>query len=301
VRHLCHETIFAQASNGYRVAPVVDSEDTTRTEPPLTFGEPPQVDLSKANPARMYDYYLGGAHNFAVDREAAEKVLAMLPETRTFARDNRAFLQRVVRYLVTECGITQFLDLGSGIPTVGNVHEIAQSVDPACRIVYVDHEPVAVAQSRRLLAGNDNATVIHADVRDWEHVLHHEDTLRLLDFDRPLGLLMLQVLPFIPDSDDPAGVVTPYRDACVPGSYLALAHSLTPEFWPGAVAEAIELYTNSTHPLNLRTPDQVSAFFAGYTLVEPGVVFASAWRPDQPITAEEARRSRAVAGLGVRG
>jgi hypothetical protein len=269
-------------------------EDTT----PVSFEGPPQVDLSKANPARMYDYYLGGAHNFAVDREAAEKVLAVLPETRTFARDNREFLRRVVRHLVREAGITQFLDLGSGIPTVGNVHEIAQDADPSCRVVYVDHEPVAVAQSRRLLADNDNATVIHADVRDSARVLRHPDVLRLLDFDRPLGLLMLQVLPFVPDGDDPAGTVGAYRSACAPGSYLALAHSLTPEFWPGGVAEAIELYTNSTHPLCLRTPEQVTDFFAGYQLIEPGVVFTSAWRPDQPITDEEARRSRAVAGLG---
>jgi hypothetical protein len=109
---------------------------------------------------------------------------------------------------------------------------------------------------------------------------------------------MMQVLPFVPDSDDPAGVVTAYRAACAPGSYLALAHSLSPEFWPGAVAEAIEMYTNSTHPLNLRTPDEVTAYFDGYSMIEPGVVFTSAWRPDQPITDEEAQRSRAVAGLG---
>jgi hypothetical protein len=265
---------------------------------PISFDGPPQVDLTKANPARMYDYYLGGAHNFAVDRAAADRVLAILPETRTFARDNRAFLRRVVRYLVREAGITQFLDLGSGIPTVGNVHEIAQEIDPSCRVVYVDHEPVAVAQSRRLLADNDNATVIHADVRDSAGVLGHAETARLLDFDRPLGLLMLQVLPFIPDGDDPARVVATYRAACAQGSYLALAHSLTPEFWPGAVAEAVKLYTNSTHPLCLRTPDQVSVFFAGYELIEPGVVFTSGWRPEQPVTDEQALHSRAVAGLG---
>ncbi len=260
-------------------------------------GEPP-IDLTKANPARMYDYYLGGAHNFAVDRAAAEKVLAMLPETRTFARDNRAFLQRVVRYLVVDAGITQFLDLGSGIPTVGNVHEIAQRINPGCRVVYVDHEPIAVTQSSRLLAGNDNAGAVQADVRDSAYVLSHVDTKRLLDFNRPVGLLMLQVLPFIPDEDDPGGIVAAYRAACVPGSYLALAHSLTPEYWPGAVSEAIKLYTTSSHPLHLRTPAQVAALFDGYDLIEPGLVFSSLWRPDQPITEDEAQRSRAVAGLG---
>ncbi|GGM36828.1 hypothetical protein GCM10012275_04970 [Longimycelium tulufanense] len=259
---------------------------------------PGEVDLGRPNPARMYDYYLGGVHNFAVDREAADKVLAILPETRTFALQNRAFLRRVVRCLVTELGIRQFLDLGSGIPTVGSVHEIAQAGHAECRVVYVDHEPVAVAHSRKLLEGNDNAAVIHADVRDSDLVLSHPDTLRLLDFTRPVAVLMLQVLPFVPDSDDPAGIVAAYRSACVPDSCLALAHSLTPEYWPGSVGEAIELYRGSTHPLHLRTPEQVEALFDGYELVEPGVVFTAAWRPDRPVSQEEAIGSRAVAGLG---
>ncbi|KAA2261277.1 hypothetical protein F0L68_17650 [Solihabitans fulvus] len=266
---------------------------------PRSLGEHDQVDISRANPARMYDYYLGGAHNFAVDREAAEKVLAILPETRTFAAQNRAFLQRVVRFLVGEVGITQFLDLGSGIPTVGNVHEVAQAMNPDCRIVYVDHEPVAVAQSRRLLADNENCAVIHADIRQPQSVLAHQDATRLLDFGSPIAVLMLQVLPFVPDSDDPPSIVAAYREACAPGSYLALAHSLTPEYWPGAVSEAIELYTTSTHPLCLRTPEQVAVLFDGYDLVEPGVVFTAAWRPDRAVTQQEAISSRAVAGLGL--
>src|SRR3954452_15030989 len=212
------------------------------------------VDVSRPNPARMYDYYLGGAHNFAVDREAADRVLAILPETREIAMRHREFLQRVVRFLTVEAGITQFLDLGSGIPTVGNVHQVAQAAHPNNRVLYVDHEPVAVAQSQRLLADNPYAAVIHADVRDHETVLNHPETRRLLDFSKPLAVLMLQVLPFIPDGDDPAQVVAMYRDACVSGSYLALAHSLSFDYWPGAVAEAVAMYTKSTHPLNLRTP-----------------------------------------------
>ncbi len=256
------------------------------------------VDISRPNPARMYDYYLGGAHNFAVDREAADRVLAILPETREFAMRNREFLQRVVRFLAGEVGITQFLDLGSGIPTVGNVHEVAQAAHPNNRVVYVDHEPVAVAQSQRLLADNPYAAVIHADIRDHEKVLNHPETLRLLDFSKPVAVLMLQVLPFIPDADDPAQVVAGYRDVCVSGSYLALAHSLSFDYWPGAVAEAVEMYTKSTHPLNLRTPDQVAAFFDGYDLVEPGVVFTAVWRPERPVADDEAIGSRAVAGLG---
>ncbi|MGW3473277.1 SAM-dependent methyltransferase [Saccharopolyspora sp. NPDC000995] len=255
------------------------------------------VDHSRANPARMYDYYLGGSHIFAADREAADRVLAMLPETRTFAQENRAFLQRAVRNLVEEAGISQFLDLGSGIPTVGNVHEIAQGLDPAARVVYVDHEPVAVAQSQRMLAGNDLATIIRADLRHPDLVLGHPDTRLLLDFPWPVAVLM--VFPFIPDADDPTGIIDSYRRVCAPGSYLALSHSLTPEYWPGEVVEAIELYQSSTHPLHLRNPEQVAGLFGGYELVEPGLVFTSAWRPDRPVTDEQARESRAVAGVGV--
>jgi hypothetical protein len=258
----------------------------------------PRPETQRANPARMYDYYLGGAHNFAVDREAAERVLAAVPETRVFAWENRAFLRRAVRYLVAEAGITQFLDLGSGIPTVGNVHEIAQAIDPACRVVYVDHEPIAVAHARGLLRGNDHATVIGADLRHPEGVLGHPEVGRLLNFARPLAVLMLSVFPFIPDSDDPPGIIAAYRDACMPGSCLALSHSLTPEYWPGDIDSAIQLYATSTHPLCLRTPAQVEALFAGYDLVPPGVVFTSAWHPDEPITVERAAESRAVAGLG---
>lgn len=258
-----------------------------------------EIDVERPNPARMYDYYLGGAHNFAVDRQAADKVLAVLPETRTFARDNRAFLQRAVRHLVGEAGITQFLDLGSGIPTVGNVHEIAQAANPECRVVYVDHEPVAVAQSRRLLTGNPRTAVISADLRERDLILNHPSTRELLDFSRPIALLMVAVFPFIPDADRPAEIIASYRDNCVPGSYLALSHSLTPDYWPGAVAEAIELYTHSTHPLFLRAPDEVAPFFAGYELIDPGLVMAAAWRPDQPTSLKRAQESRSVAGVGV--
>jgi len=257
------------------------------------------VDISRPNPARMYDYYLGGAHNFAVDREAADRVLAILPETREFAMRNREFLQRVVRFLAAEAGITQFLDLGSGIPTVGNVHEVAQAVHPATVSSTSTTSPSPSPSRSASWPTNPYAAVVHADVRDHRAVLNHPDTLRLLDFSQPLAVLMLQVLPFIPDADDPAQVVATYRDACVSGSYLALAHSLSFDYWPGAVAEAVDMYTKSTHPLNLRTPDQVAAFFGGYALIDPGVVFTAVWRPEKAVTDEEAIGSRAVAGLGL--
>ncbi|MFC7339933.1 SAM-dependent methyltransferase [Saccharopolyspora griseoalba] len=247
----------------------------------------------------MYDYYLGGSHNFEADRAAAERVLALVPETRTFARENRAFLQRVVRYLVARAGVTQFLDLGSGIPTVGNVHEIAQGLQPESRVVYVDHEPVAVAQSQRMLTGNDQATAIQGDLRHPDRVLHHPEVHRLLDFSRPVAVLTISVFPFVADVDDPVGIISAYREACAPGSYLALSHGLTLDYWPDATAEVIETYKSSTHPLHPRTPEQITALFAGYQLVEPGVVFTSAWHPDHPLTDEQARESRGMAGLGV--
>jgi len=259
---------------------------------------PVGADLTRPSPARMYDYYLGGAHNFAVDRDAADRVLATLPEVRTFAIENRAFLRRVVRYLVTEAGVTQFLDLGSGIPTAGNVHEIAQAINPECRVVYVDHDPIAVAHCERLLAAHPCAAAVRADLRHPDAVLSHPKAARLLDLARPLAVLLVSVLPFVPDSDDPAGIVAAYRAACAPGSYLALSHCLSAEYWTGGVQRAIEVYAETTHPVWLRVPDEVATLFRGYRMVEPGLVFTAAWRPDLPVTEEDARSSRGMAGLG---
>jgi hypothetical protein len=247
----------------------------------------------------MYDYYLGGAHNFDVDRAAADQVLAIVPETRTFARENRSFLQRAVRYLVGEAGIDQFLDLGSGIPTVGNVHEIAQAANPDARVVYVDHEPVAVAASRRLLADNPLATIVQADLRESAKILADPDTVRLLDFSRPVAVLMMSVLPFVPESDDPVGIVAGYRNACADGSYLALSHGLTVDYWPGGTQGAVAVYQNTTHPLHPRTPEQIRALFGDLPLIDPGLVLTSAWRPEHPITDERAKESRGMAGVGV--
>ncbi|HEX4221531.1 MAG TPA: SAM-dependent methyltransferase, partial [Pseudonocardiaceae bacterium] len=171
--------------------------------------------------ARVYDWYLGGANNFAVDREFGRQVEEALPSVKALAAANRAFLHRAVRYLADQ-GIRQFLDLGSGIPTVGNVHEIAQKVDPGTRVVYVDHEPVAYNYAKDLLRDNEFATVIQADIRDPELVLNHDDTRRLLDFSQPVGLLLISVLPFVPE--DPAPLLARYRQPLVSGSYQAITH-----------------------------------------------------------------------------
>jgi SAM-dependent methyltransferase len=227
----------------------------------------------------MYDYYLGGSHNFKADREVAERALAVMPEGRQLAQINRAFLRRAVRFCADE-GLRQFLDLGSGIPTLGNVHEIAQGAAADARVVYVDIDPVAVAHSRAILADNALATALRADLRKPADVLGHPDLL--LDLSRPVALLMLSVLHFVQDEDDPAGVLRYLRDALAPGSVLVMAHG-TDENRPEDVAKVIELYKGTANPLRTRDHDEVVALFDGWDLVEPGVVWAPLWRPDSAV------------------
>src|ERR1700742_3736270 len=183
---------------------------------------PADVDLDRPNPARILDYFLGGAHNFAVDRKAAKQAVQAMPEVANGMRASRSFLRRAVTTLV-EAGVDQFLDLGSGIPTVGNVHEIAQRLNPAARVVYVDNEPIAVAHAELLLRDNENTASIMADIRNPERIAEHPDVCRLLDFTQPLGLLMVGVIQFIPDDDDPWSIAKTYRGMLARGSYLALS------------------------------------------------------------------------------
>ena len=241
---------------------------------------PEAIDVDRPSAARIYDYHLGGGHNFAVDREIAEKVAALMPELPLIMRANRAFLLRAVRLLI-DAGIRQFLDLGSGIPTVGNVHEIAQGSDPSARVVYVDNDPVAVAHSQALLSGNDNAGVVHADLRDIRSVLGAPEVSRLIDFSRPVGLLMVAVLHFVPDRDDPAGIVAGYRDAVPAGSHLVLSHGAASEdtHAPVGSSEALAAYSRSVAEMTLRTRAEVAAMFDGFELVDPGVVYVTRWRP----------------------
>ncbi|MGH3788454.1 MAG: SAM-dependent methyltransferase [Pseudonocardiaceae bacterium] len=238
------------------------------------------VETTVPNAARVYDYWLDGAHNFAADRAMAGKVEQAMPEIREAVRIHRSFLRRVVLFMVDQ-GIRQFLDIGSGIPTVGNVHEVAQRADPQCRVVYVDKEPVAVAHSELLLERNDQAVAIRADLRDAEDVLDHPETNRLLNFDQPIGLLMLLVLHFVPDSWDPVGILTRYRDRLGSGSYLALSH-VTADGNPAGLAEVVQLYNNTPEPLYLRSHPEVLRLFDGFELVEPGLVGCAHWRPSGP-------------------
>jgi hypothetical protein len=248
---------------------------------------PPCVDISVPNPARIYDYLLGGNHNFAIDRETADRAMAAGQVNALPARANRSFLRRAVRFMVDQ-GITQFLDLGSGIPTVGNVHEIAQHADPTARVVYVDNEPIAAAHARRLLADNPNATMIGADLRDSDYVLTHPEVRELLDFTRPIGVLLVAVFHFIPDEADPADIIGNYLAAPRAGGYLALSHytqdGYTPEKRERAKA-GLAAYSSTRTQVVPRSRADLTALLGGLEMVPPGCVYAPLWRPDdEPIT-----------------
>jgi SAM-dependent methyltransferase len=251
-----------------------------RPEPPTNVRE---LDIEKPNAARMYDYYLGGSHNFEPDRALAAQVQQIAPWVNHVATINRAWLRRVVDFLVDQ-GIRQFLDLGSGIPTVGNVHEIAQRRDPDIRVVYVDYESVAVHHSHALLEDNPNATVVWADVRDPKAVLEHEETRRLIDFTQPVGLLCAGLLLFIGDEYDPAGLIADYRDACAPGSYLAISTMSQDEADPRTAEELaglLKLYEMADERVYPRTREAITAWFAGTEVVEPGVTLLHDWRMER--------------------
>lgn len=257
---------------------------------------PHDVDTDRPSGARVYDYFLGGAHNFAVDRELAEAISAMTPDIGDTMRANRAFLRRAVRYLVGE-GVTQFLDIGSGIPTVGNVHEVALAADPSATVVYVDVDPVAVAHSRAILDGHPRTAVLQADARDVDRILGDPDVGRLLDRSRPVALLMLGVLHFVPDEDDPAGVVARLAEGLAPGSAVALVNA-THEDQPPEVIEAQKLSSRTSTPIHLRSRDELLAQFAGLPLVEPGLVHLPVWRPDSPLDVDgRPERFGALAGV----
>jgi len=253
------------------------------------------VEVDRPSVARLYDFFLGGHHNFAADRELGRKLLAAEPNARHIVAENRAFLGRAVRFLLG-CGISQFLDLGSGIPTQDNVHEIAQRGNPQARVVYVDNDPVAVAHSKQILSGNTLATVIREDLRRPEAVLTHPDVRSMLDFSQPVGLLMVTVLHFVPDSDDPASVVARYADGLAPGSALAISHA-THEAAPGAAARVEELYTSTTAAAHTRSHAEILGLFDGFDLVDPGLVYLPLWHPDGPVP-DHPERAWFYAGVG---
>jgi trans-aconitate methyltransferase len=262
---------------------------------------PRDIDIERPSPARIYDYHLGGAHNFAVDRQVAAQLAEIMPELPLIMRANRAFLRRAVGHLL-DAGIRQFLDLGSGIPTVGNVHEIVTATAPGSRVVYVDCDPVAVAHSRALLTGDEHAAAVQADLRDVSGVLDRPEVRQLIDRSRPVGLLLVAVLHFVPDADDPAGIVARYRAVLAPGSYVVISHAAACEDQAAPVGAdaATAAYSRSVTETTLRTRSQVTAMFAGLDLVDPGVGYVDEWRPDPGTTPDgAARRLAQFVGVGM--
>jgi SAM-dependent methyltransferase len=252
--------------------------------------------------ARVYDYMLGGTHNYAADREAAAHMVRAFPMAAVGARYNREFLGRVVRFL-TGAGVRQFLDLGSGIPTVGNVHEIAQAGAPGARVVYVDYEPEAVRLGREILTDNPDAMALQADLREPEVVLDDPEVNTLLDFAQPVAVLMISVLHFVTEDADALDIVRRYLARLAPGSYLALSHVTRVGGRTGALQHETKRVYDSTVAENLaiRDRDQIAAFFAGLELADPGLVPMPDWRPDDPDYVpdeEDVPRNVGLGGVG---
>jgi S-adenosyl methyltransferase len=259
---------------------------------------PDGVDTQKANVARVYDYWLGGTHNFRADQDAARALIAVEPTVRDMARANRDFLGRAVRFLAAS-GIRQFLDIGSGIPTERNVHEVAQQAAPGVRVMYVDIDPVAIAHSKKILAGRDDTAVIQADLLDPERILSHPETRRMIDFSQPVGLLLVAVLHVIPDSAEPLRSVATLREALAPGSFLVICHA-TNESRPDVAAAAQKMYSQRVSAQSaIRPRAGIQQFFDGFDLVDPGLVYIPEWRPDSPEDVpEDPGRFWALVGVG---
>ena len=245
---------------------------------------PSDIDVSVPHPARMYDYFLGGKNHFAADRERAEAVLEFAPSTRTTARENRAFVGRAVRYLAAEAGITQFLDIGTGLPTEDNTHDVAQAVNPSAHVVYVDYDPMVLAHAQALLTSSPEGRTayIQADLREPDTILANADLRDVLDFGQPVALILAAVLHFVTEDMKPAEILATLLDALPSGSYLVASH-ITPEHMPPqAATESVSSYRASGIPLAIRDSSEFGALaFTGLELVPPGVVLVSEWRPDR--------------------
>ncbi|MBO0771621.1 MAG: SAM-dependent methyltransferase [Actinobacteria bacterium] len=263
---------------------------------PAQGGDNPAFDTSIAHIARVYDYWLGGKDNYEADRRAGDQAIQAYPDTVSSVRANRAFLARVVRYLAGEAGIRQFLDIGTGIPTANNTHEVAESVAPGSRVVYVDNDPVVLAHARALLiGGSEGATdYIDADLRDTDTIVAQAATT--LDFSQPVAVMLIAILHVISEDDDPYGIVATLMDAVPPGSYLAMSQ-VASDVEPEKMAETSNrLNRLMAQQVTYRTHAQVTRFFDGLDLVDPGVVLVQNWRPDSEI--EASRRSVMWGGVG---
>ncbi|MEV0419670.1 SAM-dependent methyltransferase [Streptosporangium canum] len=240
----------------------------------MTDQIPTGIQTHIPNVARMYDYYLGGKDNFPADREAAEKVLTVVPEIRHSARSNRAFLGRAVDF-VARSGIRQFLDIGAGLPTQNNVHQVATDA----RVVYVDNDPTVLVHGRAILGKNENVTIVQGDVRRPGEILDHPDIRAAIDFDRPVAVLLLAIMHFVPDEDDPEGIIATLRRAMAPGSHLILSH-VAIDARPEAAEGVTKVYDRASSPFVPRTGKEITRLFDGFDVVEPGIVNLPEWRPD---------------------
>jgi hypothetical protein len=249
---------------------------------------PAGVDPTRPSPARLYDYYLGGTHNFEADRQAAEHLRTQLPELAEAAWANRGFHGRAAAWIAAERGIRQFIDIGPGLPTQNNTHQVVRSVTPDARVAYVDIDPLVAAYASELLPGDGSTTLITADLRDPAAVLSHPDLRRLIDFGQPAGLLMSAVMYFVSDEEDPWGLVAQYLAATAPGSYLALSHATYENLPPRAARAIQDVYASATNAIYLRSMPEIDRFFDGLDLVPPqggagpGLSYVGSWRPADP-------------------
>lgn len=258
---------------------------------------PAEIDMDRPSAARVYDYYLGGSHNFEADRRMARQALQLWPELPQIMQANRAFLRRAIRYVVSR-GVVQLLDIGAGIPTAGSSHEVASQVDPTARVVYVDSDPVAVAHSKAMLSATPNAAVLRADLRDPEAILAAPTVLELIDFSQPVAVLLVAVLHFVEDRDDPAGILAQLRDAVAPGSFLVISHASSGGQTDRAASHQ-KLYSQTQTPMTMRSHDEVCRLFEGFDIVEPGIVPMPQWHPEIAPSDETAPlRTPGFAGVG---
>ncbi|WP_196440377.1 SAM-dependent methyltransferase [Planomonospora sp. ID67723] len=239
----------------------------------MTEQPPIGIQTHIPNIARMYDYFLGGKDNFPADREAAEKALAVIPEIRHSARSNRAFLQRAVGFLA-EQGIDQFLDIGAGLPTQDNVHQVA----PGARVVYVDNDPTVLVHGRAILGKNERVSIVEGDLRRPKEILDNPDVRAAIDFGRPVAVLLLAIMHFIPDEHGPERIIAEFRSALAPGSYLAMSHVVI-DARPEAAEGITQVYDRASSPFVPRTSREVIRLFDGFELVDPGMVNLPEWRP----------------------
>jgi S-adenosyl methyltransferase len=246
---------------------------------PDEAGKLPGVEMTVANVARMWDYYLGGSENSEADREAARLVLGAAPDVPLAALENREFLKHAVRFLVTEAHISQFIDIGPGLPTRGNIHQLVRQYDQHAPVAYVDNDPVVLARGCAHLNNVPGVTLIAGDLRDPDGILGKPELREIIDFSRPAALCMTLVLHFIRDQDDPYGCVAKLCSALCPGSYLVISHVTGERRDRAVLGQIADVYDQATAPLVMRTREEIGRFFSGFELVEPGLVFLSQWRP----------------------